>query len=131
MLYTKHIYIYYVATSSMEPTIPAKSIVLTIPAQFLKAGDIASYRDVINRVITHRIASIKTYETINFYTFKGDANKYEDPTPITQKEIIGKTYTLLPGNLWSNQTIVILIYIFAGFIVGKLLINFLAVFGTI
>lgn len=115
----------------MEPTISTKTLVVSIPSKHYLIGDIASYKDTNNRIITHRIVNIKKYQNGSLYYFKGDANKYKDPAPTAEHEIIGKTYILISGNILSNKAIILLFYIIAGFLIGKLAINFLALFGTI
>lgn len=115
----------------MEPTIPTKTLVVSIPSKKYEVGDIASYKDTSSRIITHRIVNIKNYPSKNLYYFKGDANKYKDPAPTVEHEIVGKTYMLISGNILGNKPIILLFYILAGFLIGKFTINFLVLFGTI
>ena len=58
-----------------------------------KVGDIITYFPASEQIsVTHRIVRI---EGDKFYA-KGDANNTEDPDPVYQSQIVGKTVRVLP-----------------------------------
>jgi len=87
-----------VKSGSMEPTIPTGSIVLVMPSQTYKAGDIITFgKDTKSEIpTTHRIVSVRENVQGDFYTTRGDANEEQDPREIAAKEIIGKVLFHVP-----------------------------------
>lgn len=63
-----------VVTGSMEPTIEAGELIIISDEEVYKEGDIISYIDDDNYIITHRIVEINSKEFIT----KGDGNNIED-----------------------------------------------------
>ena len=83
--------LYNVLTGSMEPEIPAGSLVVVqkVEADALSEGDvIAFHRPRDGSVVTHRLQAIDT-ERKELIT-KGDANDQEDLQPIPFLNLIGK-----------------------------------------
>lgn len=80
---------FVVISGSMEPFLPVGSIIYSYNSGDYKKGDVISFKDG-SRVITHRIADLKTNEGNLAYTTKGDANKTVDPSPVFKKQILGK-----------------------------------------
>lgn len=79
-----------VLSGSMEPTFPVGSIVYYHACKFdeLKAGDVVTFK-AENSLVTHRIVVVNGISrTVNT---KGDNNPSEDPVPVEEDEIAGKT----------------------------------------
>jgi signal peptidase len=89
-----------VLTGSMTPRIPVGSIVIDRPVDpgTLHVGDIATYQKAPGKAeyITHRIVAINTKTTPTTFTFKGDANRGPDITPVPATAIRGKVWFHLP-----------------------------------
>jgi signal peptidase len=89
-----------VLTGSMTPDIPVGSVVIDRPVDpgTLKVGDIATYQKApgVNEYITHRIVKIDTSKTPTMFTFKGDANRGPDITPVPAGAIRGKVWFHVP-----------------------------------
>ena len=98
---------FVVLTGSMQPAIPAGSIVYTRKtrlsarqAQNYEKGDVITFRHG-NVIVTHRIyAKIAKVNEKNakevFYQTKGDANKTVDQGLTAQKDILGKSIFYVP-----------------------------------
>lgn len=79
--------VFYVPTTSMEPTIMSHSFIVakTVDADDVQPGDIVTYyRMDDKKVICHRIIA----KTEGGFIFKGDNNQKEDPLPV-ENEAIG------------------------------------------
>jgi signal peptidase len=89
-----------VLTGSMTPDIPVGSVVIDRPVDpgTLKVGDIATYQKApgVNEYITHRIVKIDTSTNPATFTFKGDANRGPDITPVPAGAIRGKVWFHVP-----------------------------------
>ena len=86
---------YHVETGSMEPVIPAGSLVYVDPVlpRTLEPGDVVAFYSN-ETVITHRVVE-------NHYFFqelltKGDANEKEDINPVRYDEVIGRVTVHFP-----------------------------------
>lgn len=102
-----------VRSGSMTPTIDVGSIVVVHPSEkfispiastpMYNKGDIIAFRSEKNSktIITHRVIGFETKGNDIFYKTKGDANKSIDGWVVREKNILGKTYFVLPqvGNL--------------------------------
>ena len=84
-----------VATGSMEPEIPEKSLIITKHENIdqIEVGDVICFRaqspGMIGKTITHRVINrLQTDGTIKLQT-KGDANPAMDAYPVTQEILIG------------------------------------------
>lgn len=86
-----------VSTGSMEPAIPAGSLVVVknVPESSLQIGDVITYASMQdpNVTITHRIVS-KDAASSGFVT-KGDANNKDDGV-VASTRIVGKVVTTAP-----------------------------------
>lgn len=88
--------IFYVVTGSMEPTIPAGSVVITrsSPASEYSVGDVITFRSKISEIFgqpnTHRIVEIQNTDDEVQYITRGDANNANDSIPVKSSEIYGK-----------------------------------------
>jgi len=89
-----------VLTGSMTPTIPVGSVVIERPVDpgTLHVGDIATYQVAPGKAvyITHRIVKIDTSKSPAVFTFKGDANRGADITPVPSDAIRGKVWFHVP-----------------------------------
>lgn len=63
-----------VMTGSMEPTINGKELIVIDKINEYKIGDIVTYKDYDNFIVTHRIVDINDKEFIS----KGDSNNIND-----------------------------------------------------
>lgn len=91
-----------VLSGSMEPEYPVGSLVYvkkTDPAE-LAVGDVITFMQSENTVVTHRIVEIlpddTDPETLRFTT-KGDGNDAEDGTPVHYKNVLGRVVLCVPG----------------------------------
>ena len=96
--------IQYVQTESMDPTLPAGSIILSkafnhkdpskTPIKVgyknsAQEGDILTFKDKDGLIITHRaVASFVDTRGKIYYETKGDNNKTIDPNPLPEENII-------------------------------------------
>ncbi|MDO5569677.1 MAG: signal peptidase I [bacterium] len=80
-----------VMTASMEDTIMTGDLVFVKKCENkeLKVGDIISYRDNYDTIITHRIIEIIKKDNEIKYITKGDNNNTEDSEYVTQEQIEG------------------------------------------
>ena len=89
-----------VLSGSMEPTYHTGSLIFVQPkeAQEIKVGDPISF--VMNDdlvVATHRVTKVETdSEGVIFFTTKGDANRFEDGSPVHEANLIGKAVFSIP-----------------------------------
>jgi len=87
-----------IAGKSMVPTLELGDVVIEKVADEYNVGDIITFRDKNNAVITHRLVKIaEDGETM--YTTQGDANNAEDES-ITKDKIEGVMIFHLSG--WGN-----------------------------
>lgn len=70
-----------VLTDSMEPTIEGSELILIKEESTYQAGDIVTYRDEDNLLITHRIVEIET----DTFVAKGDGNEGTDEKMALEK----------------------------------------------
>ncbi len=73
-------------TESMEPAINSGDLVIIKEQKEYEVGDVVTYRDKRESLITHRIVEIKD----NRYYFKGDKNNAKDSDGVTINKIEGK-----------------------------------------
>jgi signal peptidase len=89
-----------VLTGSMTPTIPVGSVVIDRPVDpgTLRVGDVATYQAAPGKAayITHRIVKIDTSTSTTMFTFKGDANRGADSSPVPATAIRGKVWFHVP-----------------------------------
>ena len=80
-------------TDSMKPVITPGDLIVIKSADEYKMGDIISYRNKKNEIITHRITRIVKDKNGNeVYHLKGDNNNTEDRYKVKKEEIEGKLY---------------------------------------
>lgn len=82
-----------VMSGSMEPAIPTGSLCFVDEqSRYIKTGDVIAFEKG-GMKMTHRVAGRRTD---GGYITKGDNNTAEDPAPVYQKDIIGKTIFWIP-----------------------------------
>jgi signal peptidase I len=107
---SKYISTHVVPTGSMEPTIKTGSIVFSMQKELLENGDIIIFTSPEDNEVTiiHRIIDIKSEDSTNIYTTKGDNNEKEDRWVVTDTEVKGEMLFSVPylGHLvaWLKTT---------------------------
>jgi len=93
-------FFFVVTTGSMEPEIKPGSIVIAVPQNDYKVGDIISfsYTSVFppENVITHRIDDSLELNGIKVFSTKGDANNISDFNQISTENIVGRVNLVIP-----------------------------------
>ena len=85
---------FVITTSSMEPAIPKGSIVYTLSKSSYKKGDVITFQQKGN--VSHRIVGEEVLGGATYYSTKGDANNISDSVLITDKNIYGKVFAVIP-----------------------------------
>ncbi|MGB3072675.1 MAG: signal peptidase I [Candidatus Moraniibacteriota bacterium] len=88
--------LFVVRSGSMEPTLHTGSLILVRAASDYGVGDIVTVATSDKQSVTHRIVDKRVTEAGLRYQTKGDANEESDPTTVTPREIVGKTYFAIP-----------------------------------
>ena len=84
-----------VATGSMEPTIPTRSMIIVreTDAAKIKVGDVITFYStdpqIENLPNTHRVTAITQENGMPVFTTKGDAGEEDDPYPVYADHLIG------------------------------------------
>ncbi|MTH54524.1 signal peptidase I [Bacillus mangrovi] len=81
-----------VLSGSMEPAFNTGSIIAVQPAEnaaALKSGDVITFMQSDNTIVTHRITDIIKNGDQTMYQTKGDNNKDADSQPVLSQNIIG------------------------------------------
>jgi signal peptidase len=92
---------YVILTSSMDPTLPAGTIVVTRPVDpgEIGVGDVITYqlRSGEPEVVTHRVVRV-SFTTAGEYVFttKGDSNALPDAKPVREVQVRGETWYGIP-----------------------------------
>jgi signal peptidase len=81
-----------VETGSMEPAIPAGSLIVIEKSDDLHIGDVVTYIDHLGRSITHRVVDLEG----DFVTTKGDSNSLADPV-FNSKAVVGTVRAHVSG----------------------------------
>jgi signal peptidase len=82
-----------VLSGSMEPTFMTGSIIAVKPvenAATLKKGDIITFKESEDKLITHRIVEVNKSGNQTMYTTKGDNNEDPDTNPIMSQNVVAK-----------------------------------------
>ena len=117
-----NVYIFQVASGSMEPFYKVGDIIVVKKSSKLEVGDDVTYLgksgNLAGLTITHRIINVKEDGNNKIYTTKGTANEYEDPE-IKDSDIYGKVvyHTVLfsfVGRLMTNIVMYYLLFIAVG-----------------
>lgn len=110
-----------VTSGSMEPAIPAGSVVYAQPAAFadLQVGDIITFHlEKSGTKVTHRV--VEKDETMKCVSTKGDANKEPDAKSVSHQNIDGIVRCTIPYlgrmaalfNRVSGKVILISVFLF-------------------
>lgn len=92
---------YVILTSSMKPTLPAGTIVVSRPVDPARigVGDVITYqlRSGEQDVVTHRVVTV-SFTTAGEYVFttRGDANDLPDELPVRAVQVRGKSWYAIP-----------------------------------
>lgn len=89
---------YIVLSGSMEPGIPTGSLLFVYPADYhtLEAGDIITFRQSDDIVVTHRILSVRKENGDSWFQTKGDANEAPDGNLVHGSNVIGCPFFHVP-----------------------------------
>ena len=115
--------LFCVITGSMEPLIPAGSLVVSKSINFdnVKKGKVIVFNNQDNRrVTTHRVVEIQDGQ----YVTKGDANSYNDRYLVTPADVMGEVMGVFPTTDPMSTTIQ-LAFLFLVLGLGILLNRFL------
>jgi len=87
-----------VLSGSMEPAIHTGSVVVIMPANDYKVGDIITFGEIskTKTPTTHRIKDIKIVDGNPVYITKGDANNSEDNAEVLVTSVKGKVLFSVP-----------------------------------
>ena len=88
--------LFRVATGSMEPDIPAKSLIVTkrVDIEEIQVGDVVCFRaqspSMMGKTITHRVINREVIDGKICLQTQGDANPTADAYYVTQDNLVGK-----------------------------------------
>jgi signal peptidase I len=87
-----------VQSGSMEPAIPTGSVVATIPRSEYRVGDAVTFTGIRAQEasVTHRIIGIEENQGQTLFVTKGDTNDHEDLRRVTEEEIMGSVFLVVP-----------------------------------
>jgi signal peptidase I len=87
-----------VQSGSMEPAIPAKSIVFSAPSENYSEGDIITFAQSgrSNVLVTHRVVNVENLDGGKVFTTKGDANEDADGEKVPAKDVVGEVLFSIP-----------------------------------
>ena len=109
-----------VTTGSMEETIGAGDVIIIKEQQSYELGEIVSFRDSYENIVTHRIVGRNSGGFIT----KGDANNAEDDELLQADKIIGKVVLNIPKMgeilLFFKSPLGIMILLVIGFVLMEL-----------
>jgi signal peptidase I len=99
-----------VLTRSMEPTLPAGTLVVVRPtaAADVRVGDVLTYqlRSGDPTVVTHRVVAVTTAsDGSRRFQLKGDANPAPDPADVLPVQVRGVVRYSVPWVGWVNQAV--------------------------
>lgn len=82
-----------VLSGSMEPTFLTGSVIAIEPTKDgskYKKGDVITFKEKDNKIVTHRIIDVKNINGKVAYETKGDNNNGPDLNPVLSENVIGK-----------------------------------------
>jgi len=86
---------FLVQSGSMEPAIMTGDIVVIQSKSTYEINDVVTFKGDSNRIVTHRIIAVDQGVEKKYAT-KGDANRSEDEAIISDRQVLGKVYLVLP-----------------------------------
>lgn len=95
-----HYHFHTILSSSMEPSLPAGSLLITrrlAPLEY-RVGDVVTFRPSISQasLVTHRIVRVFWNERALVINTKGDANAQDDPWTSSIGAVRGKQIAYIP-----------------------------------
>ncbi|MDR1017090.1 MAG: signal peptidase I [Lachnospiraceae bacterium] len=107
-----------IMSGSMEPALHVDDMVIIRKSKTYKPGEIATYVNENNSLITHRIKKI----TDEGFIFKGDANNVEDGI-VNRKNVVGRVVFRVPmaGKIFSLNGVIILFALVVIFVGGPII----------
>ena len=103
---------YTILTSSMEPGLPAGTLVIVAPTEpeEIRMGAVLTYQLESGEptVVTHRVVSIQGENLPGAgrtFVTKGDANAAADELPVTEAQIRGTVWYSVPWIGWVNNLV--------------------------
>jgi signal peptidase len=110
-----------VLSESMEPAIKKGDLIIIKKKPSYSKGDIISFKNNADpNIITHRIVKIKMLNGRYYFTTKGDNNEFDDPYPVSEKEILGKVIFKTSFIRIYNNTIFLQIFLIINMCLGGL-----------
>lgn len=95
--------LFTVTSGSMEPNYPVGSLVYSTPinASEIKVGDVITFMNSKDTVVTHRVSEVITETstsgtTVTKFRTKGDANEFADNKLVHEKNVIGTPVAVIP-----------------------------------
>jgi signal peptidase len=85
-----------IKSGSMEPTIKTGSVIVSKQLDQYQKGDIITFRDMGNTIITHRITEVIENNDLTQFKTKGDDNDSEDMLLANKNSVLGKTIFSIP-----------------------------------
>lgn len=81
----------------MEPFIKNGSLVVTSTTKNINVGDVISFKNQYNEILTHRIVRILDTGSSSFFMVtKGDNNGNNDKETLSPNNVIGKVILIIP-----------------------------------
>lgn len=85
-----------IISGSMEPTIRTGSMVIVVPRDEYRQGDVIAFQDPVIGRNVHRIVGEVGSEGVTYYITKGDASRMPDHFPVSRDRIEGKVVASFP-----------------------------------
>ncbi|HLS25636.1 MAG TPA: signal peptidase I [Beutenbergiaceae bacterium] len=87
-----------VLSGSMEPTYSAGDMVVAVPQETYRIGDVVTFQPTSGdpTLITHRIVGVRAGSEGTEYITRGDANGADDP-PIVAEQVMGRVLYHVPA----------------------------------
>lgn len=95
--------VFHVVSDSMEPTIPVGTLIISQKTDIndIKQRDIITFRSLdtymLDKMVTHRVAEVKTVDGETALVTRGDNNNSVDAHYVTAKNLVGRVVYQTPG----------------------------------
>lgn len=127
-------HLFVVQSSSMEPAIKTKSLVVVYPQIEYQTNEIITFLNPSQEgekytTTTHRLQMIINQNGKVAYMTKGDANQFSDDQFVPQDKVVGKVVKIIPYIGWliniikSNFGVAIFIFLPAAIIIRNEVVN--------
>ncbi|MGD6933542.1 MAG: signal peptidase I [Candidatus Bathyarchaeia archaeon] len=92
-----------VASGSMQPALQVgdMAIVVHTKPDSIHVGDVIQYHGASEPII-HRVIDKYTDKGTIYFITKGDANNAQDPLPVSQQQVVGKSAFVIPKLGWAS-----------------------------